>query len=226
MQSLLSDGHSLQKAQFEPIAYASQSPWLFRGSIKDNILFGAPFDPERYRNVIRSCSLEPDLATFKDGDMKDVGESGRRLSGGQRQRVTLARAVYSNTGTVVLDDVLSGLDPITFEWIVGKCIFCPEMKGRTIFIASNSDMLLERADMVVYMKDGAVNQTARRSPSKGKNAIDGDNPLPIPAIDLRLDCRESDHAEGSGTDDNKDTPDGLDNLRERIGSKYSESVAP
>lgn len=224
MQSLLSDGYSLQKAQFEPIAYASQRPWLFRGSIKDNILFGAPFDPERYRNVIKSCALEPDLAAFKDGDMKDVGECGCRLSGGQRQRVTLARAVYSNTGTVVLDDILSGLDSITFEWIVGKCIFGSEMRGRTVFIASNNDMLLERANMVVYMKDGAVYQAARRSPAKAKTAVNGDNSLPTPVIDLGPDCRESDHAEGSGTND-KDTPDGLDNLRGRIGLSYSELIA-
>jgi ABC-type multidrug transport system fused ATPase/permease subunit len=146
----------LGKAQFEPIAYASQEPWLFRGSIKDNIVFGTAYDQKRYERVIRDCALEKDLAAFKDGDLKEVGEGGRSLSGGQRQRVSLARAMYTNANLVILDDILSGLDPSTFEWVVTKCIFRSEQRNRTMIMVTNSQRILQMADLVVHMENGRM----------------------------------------------------------------------
>jgi ABC-type bacteriocin/lantibiotic exporter with double-glycine peptidase domain len=68
------------------------------------------------------CALESDLASFEEGDLKDIGEGGSALSGGQRQRIALARALYSNANTVILDDVLSALDAATATSIVDNCI--------------------------------------------------------------------------------------------------------
>ena len=72
-------------------------------SIKDNIIFGEPYDLARYKNVIRSCGLETDLTLFEHGDQTEIGEKGITLSGGQKARITLARAVYSETAIVLLD---------------------------------------------------------------------------------------------------------------------------
>lgn len=72
-------------------------------SIKDNIIFGEPYDFARYKNVIRSCGLETDLTLFEHGDQTEIGEKGITLSGGQKARITLARAVYSETAIVLLD---------------------------------------------------------------------------------------------------------------------------
>jgi ABC-type multidrug transport system fused ATPase/permease subunit len=55
------------------IAYAAQSPWLRHQSIKDNILFGYPYDEARYDAVIEACSLKPDLEVFEDGDATEIG---------------------------------------------------------------------------------------------------------------------------------------------------------
>ena len=55
------------------ISYAAQSPWLRHQSIKDNILFGYPFEGERYRAVIESCALQPDLEMLEDGDATEIG---------------------------------------------------------------------------------------------------------------------------------------------------------
>lgn len=55
------------------ISYAAQSPWLRHQSIKDNILFGYPFDEERYRAVIEACALIPDLEMLEDGDETEIG---------------------------------------------------------------------------------------------------------------------------------------------------------
>lgn len=74
-------------------------------TIKDNIIFGEPYDDARYRKVIYACGLTTDLTLFEDGDQTEIGEKGITLSGGQKARITLARAVYSDTAIVLLDGV-------------------------------------------------------------------------------------------------------------------------
>ena len=108
------------------ISYAAQSPWLRHQSIKDNILFGYPFDEERYNAVVECCALKPDLEMLEDGDSTEIGARytfpldisvdtwltffrGVSLSGGQKARVALARAVYARTKFVLLDDPLSAV---------------------------------------------------------------------------------------------------------------------
>ena len=55
------------------ISYAAQSPWLRHQSIKDNVLFGYPFEEERYKAVIECCALQPDLEMLEDGDATEIG---------------------------------------------------------------------------------------------------------------------------------------------------------
>ncbi|KAJ7674334.1 hypothetical protein B0H14DRAFT_2164933, partial [Mycena olivaceomarginata] len=70
-------------------------------SIKDNILFGYPFDEARYNEVIECCTLRPDLDMLEDGDATEIGEKSVSLSGVDF-RVALARAVYAKTKYVLL----------------------------------------------------------------------------------------------------------------------------
>jgi ABC-type transport system involved in cytochrome bd biosynthesis fused ATPase/permease subunit len=81
----------------QTISYAAQAPWLRHQSIKDNILFGAPYEEERYNAVVDACALRTDLNIFEDGDETEIGSRGVSLSGGQKARVALARAVYART---------------------------------------------------------------------------------------------------------------------------------
>lgn len=55
------------------LSYAAQSPWLQHRSIKDNILFGYPFDEQRYNAVLEACALNPDLEVLEDGDATEIG---------------------------------------------------------------------------------------------------------------------------------------------------------
>ena len=83
--------------------------WLQNASIRGNILFGLPFDEDRYNKVLDVCALNSDLEIFEFGDKTEIGEKGITLSGGQKQRVALARAVYSQAKIIVMDDCLSGI---------------------------------------------------------------------------------------------------------------------
>jgi len=73
------------------IAYASQEPCFFTGSVKANILFGKPFDPVWYGLVLESCALDQDLRSLAFGDESLIGDKGLNLSGGQKARISLAR---------------------------------------------------------------------------------------------------------------------------------------
>lgn len=84
-------------------------------SIRDNIVFGLPFNRKRYFAVLKACALEKDLSILEDGDQTEIGEKGITLSGGQKARVALARAVYSRAKNVFMDDVLSAVDGKFFD---------------------------------------------------------------------------------------------------------------
>ena len=61
------------------VAYAAQESWVQNATIRDNILFGSPYDETRYEKVIRQCALEQDLELFEAGDQTEVGEKGLTL---------------------------------------------------------------------------------------------------------------------------------------------------
>lgn len=73
--------------------YAPQQPWVFPGSVRENVLFGAEMDSEKYRATVEACQLAQDLLLFEGGDGTMIGERGITLSGGQKARISLARAV-------------------------------------------------------------------------------------------------------------------------------------
>ena len=92
------------------LAYVSDIPWVFPGTIRENILFGLPYNEKLYAEIIRACQLERDFKKFPQMDLALIGEHGATLSGGQRTRIALARAVYSQADIYLLDDPLSSLD--------------------------------------------------------------------------------------------------------------------
>ena len=141
----------------ETCAYVAQQAWLVNASIKDNILFSATLDERRYKDVIVACALERDLEILDNGDETLVGEKGITLSGGQKQRISLARAMYSNSKHLLLDDCLSAVDSHTAQWIFSNGIMGPLMQHRTcILVSHNIPLCVPFSDYVVMMNNGRI----------------------------------------------------------------------
>ncbi|KAF9480291.1 multidrug resistance-associated ABC transporter [Pholiota conissans] len=142
------------------IAYAAQESWVQNETIRDNILFGSPYDEERYEKVITQCALKRDFELFEAGDRTEVGEKGLTLSGGQKARVTLARAVYSSAQIILLDDILAALDVHTSKWIVEECLKGDLIRGRTVLLVTHNIALTAPiADHIVTVgKDGVAHE--------------------------------------------------------------------
>ena len=128
--------HGAPRLPAEGVAYCAQVPWVQNMSLRDNIVFGRPWDAAHFRTVLEACSLRQDLAALPDADHTIIGERGVTLSGGQKQRVALARAAYGLPRVLLLDDVFSALDGPT---------------GRHIFSALFGDAGLLRASAVVLV---------------------------------------------------------------------------
>ena len=92
------------------LSYVEQNAWIQNKSIRDNILFNKPMDEAKYLQTIRGCQLESDLGMLEAGDSTEIGEKGINLSGGQKARISLARAVYSDSDILLMDDPISALD--------------------------------------------------------------------------------------------------------------------
>lgn len=138
-------------------AYCPHEPWITNQSIRANILLELPFNGPRYEQVLRAVALVQDLDELRDGGQTLAGENGNRLSGGQKQRVSLARALYSPSRYVLLDDCLSALDSHTAKEIFFQAIKGPLMEGRTCVLATHhTRLVVPHGDYVVRMEDGKV----------------------------------------------------------------------
>lgn len=141
----------------DSLAYCAQRPWLINSTIRNNILFGSPWNGERYSEVVDACALEKDIKTLPSGDQSFVGDKGTKLSGGQKQRIALARAVYSKARFLILDDCLSAVDTQTARWIMERCIKGELMRARTrILVTHNVELTVKHAKFVAALKDGTV----------------------------------------------------------------------
>ncbi|KAH3669245.1 hypothetical protein OGAPHI_001366 [Ogataea philodendri] len=125
-------------------------PWVQNATVRENILFGQPFDQTKYDEIVRVCSLDTDFELFSAGDMTEVGERGITLSGGQKARINLARAVYSDRDIILLDDVLSAVDAKVGKHIMEQCIL-GYLKGKTRILATHQLSLINAADKVIFL---------------------------------------------------------------------------
>lgn len=139
------------------VAYVAQIPWIENATIKDNILFGLPFDEYRYNKTLEVCALTKDLEVLGDGENTEIGAQGVNLSGGQRWRLTFARALYSRAGILVLDDLFSALDAHVGRYIFEQGLTGELGVGRTrILVTHHVGLCKSKAKYLVELGNGTV----------------------------------------------------------------------
>ena len=139
------------------VGYVAQMPWIEAASVKENILFGLPLYAKRYKQVVHVCALRRDLEIFADGDRTEIGPNGVNLSGGQKARISLARALYSRAGILVLDDIFSAVDVHTAQHLYTHALTGPLANGRTRILATHHvGVCLPDAQYMVYLQNGMV----------------------------------------------------------------------
>lgn len=149
------------------VAYVPQQPWIQNATLRDNILFGKPFDQARYEKVVEACALKPDIEMLPGKDLTEIGEKGINLSGGQKQRVSVARAVYQNCDVYLFDDPLSAVDAHVGKHILDN-VLGPRslLKDKCRVLVTHSVKCLPQADKIVVMKDGKITETGSYSQLK------------------------------------------------------------
>ncbi|KFH67868.1 hypothetical protein MVEG_06599 [Podila verticillata NRRL 6337] len=147
---------------FGDIAYVPQQAWIINATLKDNILFGQPFDQEKYDRIVFASGLVPDFVMLPAGDQTEIGERGINLSGGQKQRVSLARAAYQDADVYLLDDPLSAVDAHVDQHLWNHLIG-PKglLKTKTRLLVTHGVHHLEHVDQIVVFKDGSVSETGQ-----------------------------------------------------------------
>ncbi|OVA14831.1 ABC transporter [Macleaya cordata] len=141
-------------------AYVPQSPWILTGNVRDNILFGNPYDSVKYERTIRACALTKDFELFSCGDLTEIGERGINMSGGQKQRIQIARAVYQDADIYILDDPFSAVDAHTGTQLFEDCLM-GILKDKTIIYVTHQVEFLPAADLILMMQDGQIKQAGR-----------------------------------------------------------------
>ncbi|XP_063224182.1 ATP-binding cassette sub-family C member 4-like isoform X2 [Bacillus rossius redtenbacheri] len=137
------------------VSFASGEPWLFAGSVRQNILFGRPYERQRYREVVRVCALSHDFQLLPHGDKTIMGERGASLSGGQRARINLARAVYMDADIYLLDDPLSAVDTHVGNHLFDDCIR-GFLRDKAVVLITHQLQYLRGADHIVILQEGRL----------------------------------------------------------------------
>lgn len=155
---MLVDGMPLEGGRMtaynQRVGYVSQTPYLFAGTIAENVAFsqwGKPYDEERVKKACHMAALDV-VETNPKGIEYPIGDNGAGLSGGQAQRVSIARALYANPDVLILDESTSALD-IGTEAAIMQTIH--ELKGQlTIIIIAHRLSTVEHCDRLFWIEQG------------------------------------------------------------------------
>jgi ABC-type multidrug transport system fused ATPase/permease subunit len=144
------------------VVYMSQTPFIFRGSIRDNLLSGTKHNPsdEDLMWALDKANLLDFVCSLEDGLNHIVEERGCNLSGGQRQRLALARVFLklksnANEKIIILDEATSALDKITEKKVIDNLL---ELKGKdtTIISIAHNLSTLESTDKIIKLEQNAI----------------------------------------------------------------------
>ncbi|GAB6030689.1 hypothetical protein CHUAL_007542 [Chamberlinius hualienensis] len=181
------------------VTYMPQEPWLFPSTIKQNIIFGLPFDQQRYDRVIFNCALQLDLEILAQGDRTIVDDKGLTLSGGQLARIALARAMYRDSDIYLLDDPLSAVDVNVGKHIWNNCLMGSD---KIIVLVSHLVHFINDSSNVVYVDKGFVS-IGKYDEMKLPNAVDQQQDSVDNNMEVKIDRTESTYLDSNNNNGEK-----------------------
>jgi ATP-binding cassette, subfamily C, bacterial CydD len=144
------------------VAWVGQEPYLFDGTLLDNLLLARPqASPAQIRRALRLARAEELIERLPDGDQTLIGERGQRLSRGQRQRIALARAFLKDAGLLILDEPTAHLD-LRLEADLQASV-ADLLAGRTALIIAHRLSTIRLADHILVLQEGRVVQGGRHT---------------------------------------------------------------
>jgi ATP-binding cassette subfamily B protein len=162
--TILFDGQDISKVTKRSlrhaVAYVSQQPYLFEGTIADNIRYGRPDATEE--EIVKAAQLahaHDFILQQPQGYDTPIGENGATLSGGQRQRISIARAIVRKAPVLLLDEATSALDNESEKRV--QQALETIMKGRTTIVIAHRLSTVVNADRIVVMEAGRVVEEGR-----------------------------------------------------------------
>ena len=142
------------------IGYVLQTPHLFSGTVRENLLYGKPdATDEEIEAAVKSVSADQVIARMDKGYESDVGEGGDLLSTGEKQLISFARAILSDPRIFVLDEATSSIDTVT-EKLIQEAIE-HLMRGRTSFVIAHRLSTIRQADVILVVQDGKIIEQGR-----------------------------------------------------------------
>ena len=155
------------------VAYCQQIPWIMSGTVRDNILFGLPYDEQRFNAALHAAAFRDDLLSMPAGVETEIGERGISISGGQKARLSLARAAYSQAEVQLLDDPLSAVDPRVGRELFTRCIGPGGvMEKATRILVTHQKQYLPRCDRILVVRGGRILEEGTFSELAGKNVAE------------------------------------------------------
>jgi ATP-binding cassette subfamily B protein len=136
------------------IAFVPQEPFLFSGTVRDNITFGQDFSDDTLEQALKRSALTQTIRELPFGLETQVGEKGITLSGGQKQRIALARAFIQNKPILLCDDPVSQVDTQTGETIMDS--ISALSRDKTCLIVSHRLAALRTARTILVLTDGQL----------------------------------------------------------------------
>ena len=152
----------------ESIGYVSQEPFLFTGTIRENIAYGMDASDEELMAASKRANAHDFITDLEDGYDTEVGQRGDKLSGGQRQRIAIARAILKDPPILVLDEATSHVDNET-EVLIQRSLE-HLIADRTTFAIAHRLSTVRNADRILVLEDGEI---VERGPHEELLATDG-----------------------------------------------------
>ena len=137
------------------IGYVLQTPHLFSGTIRENLLYGNPnATEEQIQQALRLVSADEVVARMENGIDTDVGEGGDMLSTGEKQLISFARAILADPRILVLDEATASVDTLTEQKI--QAAIDTIIQGRTSLVIAHRLSTVRDADLILVVNDGKI----------------------------------------------------------------------